>query len=240
VVAFFDGAGNGDHHGLLTLAGDRPRLGRKDLLQCHEGSGGERGHRASVSAAFWTSSLKQHDRGADTTRVTSALDEGVVVEDRAPVSSASVRRDVLADLDGFVTRIRVARRRLHELAAMLDSPPADTALVDGVQRAATRLRDGVLEEARRAAEVLVDDAAANHNGSLTVHATDDVVIGVHPDEDTARRHREVLELQRGVEELSFVITPLVEEQPPAGVDPMPVSSPPDSWTAADAFAEVFR
>ena len=101
-------------------------------------------------------------------------------------------------------------------------------------------RDGVLEEARRAAEVLVDDAAANHNGSLTVHATDDVVIGVHPDEDTARRHREVLELQRGVEELSFVITPLVEEQPPAGVDPMPVSSPPDSWTAADAFAEVFR
>ncbi len=173
-------------------------------------------------------------------RVTSALDERVVVEDRAAEASAAVRRDVLADLDGFVVRIRAARRRLHELAAMLDSPPADTALVEGVQRAATRLRDGVLEEARRAAEVLVDDAAANHNGSITVHAADDVVIGVQLDEHAVRRHREVVELQRGVEELSFVITPLVEEQPPDGVDPMPVLSPPDGWTAADAFAEVFR
>ncbi len=123
---------------------------------------------------------------------------------------------------------------------MLDNPPADATLVDGVQRAATRLRDGVLEEARRAAEVLVDDAAANHNGSITVHAADGVVIGVHPDETRPRRHREVLELQRGVEELRFAITPLVEEQPPIGVDPMPVPTPPDSWTAADAFAEVFR
>ena len=184
--------------------------------------------------------LKRQNWTADTTRVTSALDEMVVVGDRAPEAAVAVRRDVLADLDGFVVRVRAARRRLHELAAMLESPPADTALVDGVRRAATRLRDGVLEEARRAAEVLVDDAAANHNGAITVQASDDVVIGVRLDEHAVQRHREVIELQRGVEELSFVITPLIEERPPDGVDPMPVPSPPDGWTAADAFAEVFR
>jgi len=184
--------------------------------------------------------LKRQNWRADMTQVTSALDERVVVEDHASGVAAAVRRDVLADLDGFVVRVRAARRRLRELAAMLDSPPTDTALVDGVQRAATRLRDGVLEEARRAAEVLVDDAATNHNGSITVHAADDVVVGLDVDDHAVRRHREVVELQRGVEELSFVITPLVEERPPDGVDPMPVPSPPDGWTAADAFGEVFR
>lgn len=184
--------------------------------------------------------LKRQNWSADTKRVTSALDERVVVEDRAPEAAAAVRRDVRVDLDGFVVRIRAARCRLYELAAMLDSPPTDGALVDGVRRAATRLRDSVLEEARHAAEVLVDDAAANHNGSITLHAVDDLVVGVHLDEHAVRRHREVVELQRGVEELSFVITPLVEGRPPDGVDPKPVPSPPDGWTAADAFAEVFR
>jgi hypothetical protein len=174
------------------------------------------------------------------TRVTSALDEGVVVEDRAPQAAGATRRDVRSDLDGFVARVRTARLRLRELAGMLDSPPTDTELVDGVQRAATRLRDGVLEEARRAAEALVDDAATNCDGSITVQPADDVLVGVHVDELAVRRHREVVEAQRGVEELGFVISPLVGEQPTGQMDMAPVRTPPDAWTSADAFAEVYR
>ena len=183
--------------------------------------------------------LKRRILWADTTRVTSALDEGVVVEDRVPQAAAGPRRDVVADLDGFVARVRAARARLRELAGMLDGPPADIEMVDGIQRAATRLRDGVLSHARRTAESLVDDAAADY-ASITVFTSDDVVVGVDLDDHAVRRHREVVELQRGVEELSFVITPLVGSQSKVEAAPKPVRTPPEAWTSDDAFAEVYR
>jgi hypothetical protein len=170
--------------------------------------------------------------------VTSALHEGVVVEGGMPEEAAAARRDVTAALDGFVARVRAARARLRELAGMLDGPPADADLVDGIQRAATRLRNGVLYEARHAAATLVDDAASNH-GSIGAVAGDDVVVGLDLDDQAVQRHREVIELQRGVEELSFVITPLVGEDVSEAA-PFPVRTPPERWTAADAFAELYR
>jgi hypothetical protein len=173
------------------------------------------------------------------TRVSSVREQWVVVESRGPAAAAAARGSALADLDVFATRLRAARLRLQELAGMLEGPPGDTEIVDGVQRAARRLCDGVLAQARRTAEALVDDAAAS-SGSVTVLDAGDAVVGVDRDDRAIRRHREVVELQRGVEELSFVVIPLVAEHSAAQVASSTVRMPPDEWTSADAFAEVFR